>query len=132
MLQAPWFVGLPEQPHWPAVVECSQATAGDALITLLAFWGAAMVGSRQWPESGRPWPWMVYMALGLLATVVLERLNTDVWRRWAYAPEMPRLPWLGTGLLPVLQWLLLPPMVAWLARGMLRGQPALPSRRQPP
>jgi hypothetical protein len=30
--------------------------------------------------------------------------------------QMPRLPLLGTGLAPLLQWLLIPPLVAWLVR----------------
>ena len=36
--------------------------------------------------------------------------------RWEYAEAMPRLPLLGTGLAPLLQWLLIPPLVIWLVR----------------
>ncbi|WP_205527550.1 hypothetical protein [Halomonas sp. JS92-SW72] len=34
---------------------------------------------------------------------------------------MPTLPLLGTGLAPLLQWLLLPPLIVWLARRQLLG-----------
>jgi hypothetical protein len=34
---------------------------------------------------------------------------------------MPRLPWIGTGLAPLLQWLILPTMTARVARRLLRG-----------
>jgi len=38
---------------------------------------------------------------------------------WAYTPAMPRVPPLGTGLAPLLQWLLLPTMSLVWARGAL-------------
>jgi len=36
--------------------------------------------------------------------------------RWAYSEAMPHLPVLGTGLLPLLQWLVIPPLVLWFIR----------------
>ncbi|WP_162899861.1 hypothetical protein [Halomonas sp. JS92-SW72] len=41
--------------------------------------------------------------------------------RWQYGELMPTLPLLGTGLAPLLQWLLLPPLIVWLARRQLLG-----------
>ena len=55
----------------------------------------------------------VHIAAGIAATVLLEWLNVDVLERWTYAHRMPTI--LGTGLTPVIQWLLLPPLVLWLA-----------------
>jgi hypothetical protein len=46
-------------------------------------------------------------------TLVLEWLATEVLDRWSYSDAMPELPVLGTGLLPVLQWILLPPLIVW-------------------
>ncbi len=130
MLQAPWFAGMTVKPHWIAVVECSRMTAGDAMITLFAFWGAAVVGGRRWFVRRRASAWSVYLGIGLLATIVLEWLSTEVWKRWAYAPGAPRLPGLGTGIVPLLQWLLLPPLVAWLAAGQIRGHPERPLSKE--
>jgi hypothetical protein len=53
--------------------------------------------------------------------VAQEHLATGVLNRWQYADAMPVVPVLGTGLAPVLQWLLLPLPVLGLARGQLRG-----------
>jgi len=47
--------------------------------------------------------------------VFSEWLNTAVRASWAYAPSMPIVPLLGVGLAPFLQWLLLPPLVAFIA-----------------
>ncbi|MBW3661220.1 MAG: hypothetical protein KY397_06260, partial [Gemmatimonadetes bacterium] len=74
------------------------------------------------------------MVLFLVATtVLLEWLSVDVWRRWDYARSMPTLPLTGTGLAPLLQWLLLPPLAIWLARRHLGGRIAAvrPSDRVP-
>jgi hypothetical protein len=43
-------------------------------------------------------------------------LNVDVRQTWAYTDLMPKVPPLGTGLAPLLQWLLLPSVALHLAR----------------
>ena len=55
----------------------------------------------------------------LLAGLVLEPLATGPLGRWAYAEGMPVVPLLGVGLSPALQWILLPPLVAWFVRRQL-------------
>jgi hypothetical protein len=45
---------------------------------------------------------------GLGYTIMSEWLNTAVWVSWSYSSVMPVLPWLGTGLSPLLQWLVVP------------------------
>jgi hypothetical protein len=52
-------------------------------------------------------------------TVIFEALATGGLNRWEYAPLMPTLPLLGTGLLPFLQWLLLPPIILWFVKRQL-------------
>jgi hypothetical protein len=54
--------------------------------------------------------------LGAAFTMVSEWVNVEIWRSWAYAPAMPRLPPLGTGLTPMLQWLVIPSLALGLAR----------------
>jgi hypothetical protein len=129
-LQVPLFAGLGELPHWEAVETCSLAAVGDAVIALVAFWVAAAIGrSRRWLMRPRPATWSAYLATGLAITVALEWSATALFDRWQYAAEMPTVPWLGTGLTPLLQWLLLPPLVVVLARGQLRGQRAAVTSR---
>lgn len=97
-----------------AVLHC---TAGDVAVGAAAL-GAAVVlaGARRWPEQGFAGVAAAATAAGVAATLVLEWLNVEVWRNWAYAEAMPRLPPFGTGLSPVLQWLLLPPLCFLAAR----------------
>ena len=61
----------------------------------------------------------LFAAIGVGITMVTEWLATGVLARWAYASEMPVIPGLETGLLAVLQWIALPPLVVWLVRRQL-------------
>ena len=89
---------------------------GDVLIALAVLAGAlVVVGNSAWPiqRSGRVVA--VTMTAGLAYTVFSEWLNTEVRRSWAYSDLMPVLPLLGTGLSPLLQWLVVPAAALWLA-----------------
>lgn len=59
------------------------------------------------------------MAVGVLITIAAEWVLTEGIERWTYAPSMPTLPVLGTGLLPLLQWIILPPLVVWFVHRQL-------------
>jgi hypothetical protein len=118
--QVPFFQDIPEAPHWEAVKFCTLATLGDAGIALVAFWTvAAMRSSRSWIHNPTLRQVLVFVAVGLSITLAAEWLATEVLDRWSYATSMPTLPLLGTGLLPLLQWILLPPLVVWFARRQL-------------
>ena len=113
--QVPFFRGMAEQPHWLGVKACTQAAFGDAGIALAAFWATTIiVGKRGWIARPRTPHVAVFIGAGSFATFFLEWLATGHLDRWAYSDAMPRLPLLGTGLLPVLQWLIIPPLVIWL------------------
>ena len=58
----------------------------------------------------------IFLGVGVVVTIIFEALATGMLERWAYNDAMPRLPVLGTGLLPLLQWLALPPLVLWFVR----------------
>jgi hypothetical protein len=89
-----------------AVIHC---TAGDLLIAALALLAAlAAIGDRDWPRQRFAPVVVAAVAIGLSYTVYSEWLNTEFRRSWAYSPLMPTLPWLGTGLSPFTQWLVVP------------------------
>jgi len=101
-----------------AVVHC---TAGDVVLAgSLVITALAVVGRSDWPAHQFGTVSLLATALGLVATVYLERMNTQVWRNWAYSELMPVIPWLDVGLSPVLQWILLPPLALLGARWAAR------------
>lgn len=115
--QVPFFAGMPSTAHWEGVRACTRAAAGDAGIALAAFGAVAVLArSRRWILRPRRCEAIGFVAVGLLVTIVFEWLATGPLERWRYAPSMPRLPLLGTGMLPVLQWIVIPPLVLWFVK----------------
>ena len=88
-----------------ALIHC---TGGDILITTVTLAAAAaLVRAFGWRAFGGR---MVFttLALGAAYTVFSEWLNVEIRRSWSYAASMPVVPFLGTGLTPLLQWLIVP------------------------
>lgn len=119
-LQVPLFRGMAAAPHWEAIKICTSATVGDAAIAVMAFWAiAAAAGTRRWILCPSAVQIVGFVATGLVITLVLEWLATGPLGLWKYAETMPVVPLLGIGLAPTLQWILLPPLVAWFVRRQL-------------
>lgn len=118
--QMPLYRCLEGSSYVEAVRSITQASVGDAAISVVAFW-AVSVGSRSrdWILNSTPREITGFLGTGVAITIVFEWLATEVLDRWQYAPGMPTLPLLGTGLTPLFQWILLPPLVVWLARRQL-------------
>ncbi len=95
-------------------IDCMQASLGDVGITLVSFAAASMVSTQQWLLRPTVPAWATYVGVGLAITIVLEYVNVYVLHRWAYGSGMPILAGIGT--LPLVQWLVLPPLILWLAR----------------
>lgn len=120
-----------------AALHCS---VGDWLITAgsLAL-AAALAGNRAWPQQHYARVAALAVAFGLAYTLFSEWLNIEIRQSWAYSDAMPRLPLLGTGLSPVLQWPILPIAGFWWARRgfwshmrPVAGDTNEPPRHQPP
>ena len=95
-LQVPLFAGLPTASHWDAILVCGRATLGDVVIALASYWAVAMVaGRRRWILTPTGRTVAGFVAVGILITVVMEWLATQVLGRWAYGPMMPLIPLLG-------------------------------------
>ena len=101
-----------------AVLHC---TLGDVLTAAACFALAFLVtGCGRLDRATRFIP-PISILLGIGYTVFSEWLNVAVRKSWAYAPAMPVLPPLGTGLSPLLQWLVVPALGFWfIARSMNR------------
>jgi hypothetical protein len=104
-----------------AVLHC---TLGDVMIAALALiLSLAVAAGREWPNASMRATWIVLLVLGDAYTAYSEWLNVSVRGNWAYAPSMPTLPWIGTGLAPLLQWLVVPTLALRAAVGYWPWQP---------
>lgn len=98
-----------------AVVHCA---GGDILIALGCLVAALVFsGTAAWPEERFIRVLLLSVTFGVTYTVYSEWLNVEVRRSWAYSSAMPTVPPFGTGLSPVLQWMILPPLgLVWARR----------------
>ena len=79
------------------------------MIGTLSFVAAVLLlGGKAWPN-GRFIPVVIAtLTIGLTYTIYSEWLNTVIRQTWAYSDLMPKLPIIGTGLSPLLQWIVVP------------------------
>ncbi len=90
-------------------------TGGDLLILLAVFWGTSILfRERFWWNLPRWAAVFCFVLFGLAYTAWSEWYNTRVRLSWEYSEAMPRL--FGLGLSPLLQWVLLPPLIVALVR----------------
>jgi hypothetical protein len=106
MAQHNLYLLMRSMPYGRAIAFCARATAGDLVITTIAFSSAAMSGGRHWPLIRRRLaPTLIFVTFGILLTIGSEIYAVSS-GRWAYDDRMPQV--FGIGLSPLLQWIVLP------------------------
>lgn len=114
-----WTEGTPQEITF-AVAHC---TGGDLLIAVAVLVAALVLrGTASWPAERFVDVTVLTVLFGVAYTVFSEWLNVSVRYAWAYTESMPTLPPFGTGLTPVLQWLVVPLLALCAARGLGRTQ----------
>ena len=130
ILQAPLYAGMADMPHAQVTRACLQATAGDAVLMLLAYGAVAAVArSRRWIVAAGGRQLVLFTTIGVSITAAIEWLATHgYWiGKWSYLSAMPLLPGAGIGLAPLLQWVVLPLLTVWFVRRQLaHGQETWP------
>lgn len=100
---------------WYVVWSRLHCSGGDVMILVITFWVVSLMArSRTWVTDDALWPRVLLVIGGLSYTVFSEWLNTTVRETWAYAESMPQV--FGFGLSPLLQWIVVPPVVLYLMR----------------
>ncbi|MBL1320423.1 MAG: hypothetical protein COA63_005100 [Methylophaga sp.] len=121
MLQMPFFKFSAEISANDLNLACLQASMGDALILIIMFWFTAMLlKSRKWIFHLTVYRIGLFLLPGIGITIAFEYLATGSLDRWVYSDLMPTLPFIGTGIVPLLQWFTLPLLVLWIIRRQLK------------
>ena len=114
--QVPLYVGFESYANvW---LHCFIASLGDGILVWLIFVVGWITFRRfDWYAHRNSRTRAVVFLTGLSIGVGIEWVALNILGRWAYTVDMPLLPGLDVGLVPVLQMLLLPPVifriVAW-------------------
>jgi hypothetical protein len=111
-----WTEGL--AANLAAAAHC---TAGDALLAFATVFVGLLVALRTAPETVLKVAFIATLTAGVAATIVIEFVSTQWLGRWAYSAWMPIEPLLGTGVSPILQWLLIPSAGLFALRNRIRG-----------
>jgi len=98
-----------------SVALCGLAAVGDVVI-LLALWSAAAAAFRAaaWFSPPRPGRYAAVMAAGIVVNTAVEWVAVRRFGFWVYQPWQPTLPPLDTGLVAVLQPVIVLPVAFWL------------------
>ena len=95
----------------------AHCTLGDLLIVLVVYEVVALLrGDRRWYRQAVLPAGTLFTVAGAAYTVYSEIRNVRIEGSWAYTDLMPMVPWLEIGAMPLLQWLLIPPLLLWLMR----------------
>lgn len=116
----PYFRVSSEFSYTDIINNCTLATFADAGISVTAFVTvAAIAKSRRWIFQPNWWQVGIFILIGIIITIITDVIATKVLNLWQYGEAMPTLPVLGTGLLPLLQWLIIPPLIIWFVKRQL-------------
>lgn len=95
---------------------CFVASLGDGVILWIIYaTGWIVLRRTDWFTAPGFKGFCVMIASGLVIAVAIEWVAVHVLQRWTYAASMPVISGLNIGLIPILQMLILPPLIFYLA-----------------
>jgi len=115
-IQTPLFI-FEQQSSFSALMGCLLFCSGvDALMTLIAFWLVAFARrDRSWFLRRKAKDWILFVALAIILALLSEYTAVHYRNLWEYSAFMPLIPGLDIGVVPIVQWLLLPPIALWIS-----------------
>ena len=108
LLHLPFYTIWSESPLRESVAAAVHCTFGDAVIATWTLLVPILIFGQTWPKENFFAVAFATIVLALGYTTFSEWWNVEVRQTWAYSPLMPRLPYTGTGLSPLLQWIVVP------------------------
>jgi len=111
LAQAPLYVGM-EDYNAGLLWHCFVASLGDGIMVLLIVAaGRFTLRESDWFLRPGVRGYLVTLTAGFLLAVLVEWVAVYVLNRWEYTKNMPKVPGLGIGLVPIAQMLFLPPLI---------------------
>ena len=120
--QAPYyeFYGSPSLAD--KVRDLTHCSFGDGVIILVCSWVVSvLIRSRNWVLHPTWKLTFLFTSIGLLITLAIETYRVNVSQ--VYGVPVLAVPMLGMSSLAVIQWIVLPPFILYLARRQMLGYP---------
>lgn len=100
---------FPETSLMTGVIGCFVPSLGDGLMTLIIYWtGWLLFREPRWILNPGAKGYLLMVGVGLILAVLVEWNALYRTGSWAYNERMITIPFLGVGLLPLLQMMILP------------------------
>ena len=115
LAQASLYVGMKDY-NAGLLWHCFVASLGDGIMVLLIV-SAGWIVLRQPDWFLRPGlrGYLVTLTAGFVVAVLVEWVAVHILNRWEYTKNMPKLPGLDIGLVPIAQMLILPTLIFRIA-----------------
>jgi uncharacterized protein YacL len=118
--QAPYYEFYRQPTLSDKIKDLTHCSFGDGVITLISAWVVSVFArSRYWVINSTPKFTLLFTGVGLVITLVVETYRVNVTK--TYGVPVLAVPVLGMSWLAVLQWIILPPLVLYLAYRQMLG-----------
>jgi hypothetical protein len=95
-------------------------TLGDVLILLSVITIISIfLKNLKWLRSPEFKHYLIVSVLGVGYTIISEINNVYILKSWGYSSAMPT--YFGIGALPIIQWILLPPIIMFITKNYIKG-----------
>lgn len=119
--QAPYFVFYDMPSLASKINYITHCTIGDGVISVISFWVVSLLfRTRKWILDPMGKQILLFTAAGWLYTFISEIYRIKIAK--LYGISAFKVPFFETSWLPLVQWLILPPLVIFLTERHLRGE----------
>lgn len=118
MLQMPLFENM--NWDWQMALFCGAATIADTIMMLLLYYAFAVIYKEPfWINRLSVLRILLLVVAGAAGAIAAELRHTSA-GSWTYSEAMPLIPFINVGISPVLQFMVLPHLVYYLAYQLVR------------
>jgi hypothetical protein len=116
VLQTPFFIDISVKIS-TIIWYRFHCTLGDVVISIGCFWLVALISkSRTWILNPTKAKLLLFVAFGVSYTIFSEIKNVSLYKLWNYSDLMPVIPYIEVGIVPLIQWIIIPPILILIVR----------------
>ncbi len=120
-LESPFFIDMTSDLNtiiWYRI----HCTLGDSIILMIGYILMSFYYRNfSWVHNSNVKHHAIFVVMGTIYTLFSEYLNVYANNSWSYSDYMPLLPFVNIGLVPLFQWIILPPVVIFITKRQIRG-----------
>jgi hypothetical protein len=119
VLQTPFFIDISSEIN-TIVWFRLHCTFGDVMIALGSFWLVSLIfKNRFWFIRPNRLNVFLFILFGVSYTIFSEIINVSIKDLWGYSDLMPVIPYIGVGIAPIVQWIVIPPLIIFFVKRQL-------------